>query len=57
MGGRTHLPVPVRYFDEASSINFQRSLKYGISTLGVVGQYWLNRLRLRRSTLFVPKGK
>jgi glycosyltransferase involved in cell wall biosynthesis len=27
------VPVPVRYFDEASSINFRRSLKYGLSTL------------------------
>ncbi|MHB1422640.1 MAG: glycosyltransferase family 2 protein [Gemmataceae bacterium] len=49
------IPVPVRYFDEASSINFRRSLKYGISTLGVVGQYWLDRLGLRRSPLYGPK--
>jgi glycosyltransferase involved in cell wall biosynthesis len=49
------IPVPVRYFDEASSINFRRSLKYGFSTLGVVGQYWLDRLGIRRSQLFVPK--
>jgi glycosyltransferase involved in cell wall biosynthesis len=49
------IPVPVRYFDEASSINFRRSLKYGFSTLGVVGQYWLDRLGIRRSALFGPK--
>jgi glycosyltransferase involved in cell wall biosynthesis len=49
------IPVPVRYFDEASSINFRRSLNYGISTLGVVGQYWLDRLGIRRSRLFGPK--
>jgi glycosyltransferase involved in cell wall biosynthesis len=49
------IPVPVRYFDEASSINFRRSLKYGISTLGVVGQYWLDRLGIRRSSLLRPK--
>ena len=48
------VPVPVRYFDEASSINFRRSVKYGISTLGVVGQYWLDRLGLRPSPLFLP---
>jgi glycosyltransferase involved in cell wall biosynthesis len=29
------IPVPVRYFGEASSINFQRSLRYGMSTLVV----------------------
>src|SRR5947209_20287299 len=49
------IPVPVRYFPEASSINFRRSLRYGLSTLGVVGQYWLDRLGVRRSPLFVPK--
>ncbi len=27
------IPVPVRYFKEASSINFWRSLKYGLATL------------------------
>jgi glycosyltransferase involved in cell wall biosynthesis len=48
------IPVPVRYFDEASSINFRRSLKYGFSTLGVVGQYWLDRLGIRHSPLFGP---
>jgi glycosyltransferase involved in cell wall biosynthesis len=49
------IPVPVRYFDEASSINFGRSVKYGLNTLGVVAQYWLNRLGIVRSKLFRPK--
>ena len=49
------IPVPVRYFDEASSINFQRSLRYGFATLGVVGQYWLHRLGYRSSPLFGAK--
>jgi glycosyltransferase involved in cell wall biosynthesis len=49
------IPVPVRYFDEASSINFRRSVVYGLSTLGAVGVYWLDRLRLYRSPLFQPK--
>jgi len=47
--------VPVRYFAEASSINFRRSLKYGFSTLGAVGLYWLDRLKLWRSKLFEAK--
>lgn len=34
------LPVPVRYFKEASSINFRRSLKYGILTLGVAVKHF-----------------
>jgi glycosyltransferase involved in cell wall biosynthesis len=49
------IPVPVRYFAEASSINFRRSTKYGLCTLGVMAQYWLNRLRLWRSPLFVAR--
>ncbi len=51
------MPVPVRYFDRASSINFRRSLRYGLLTVGVVGQYWLDRLRLYRSPLFHRKGQ
>ncbi len=46
------IPVPVRYFDEASSINFKRSVTYGFATLGAVGSYWLHRLGIRRSPLF-----
>jgi glycosyltransferase involved in cell wall biosynthesis len=46
------IPIPVRYFPEASSINFKRSLKYGLGTLAVVGQYWLDRLGVWRSKLF-----
>jgi glycosyltransferase involved in cell wall biosynthesis len=49
------IPVPVRYFDEASSINFRRSVVYGLATLGVVAQFWLDRLRLWRSPLFRAK--
>jgi glycosyltransferase involved in cell wall biosynthesis len=48
------IPVPVRYFDEASSINFRRSCQYGFGTLGTVGKFWLNRLGLWRSPLFQP---
>jgi glycosyltransferase involved in cell wall biosynthesis len=50
------VPVPVRYFDEASSINFRRSVKYGLSTLGVLGEFYLHRCRLRRSARFIAEG-
>ncbi|MFM7056800.1 MAG: glycosyltransferase family 2 protein [Planctomycetota bacterium] len=46
------IPVPVRYFDEASSINFRRSLRYGLLTLWVMLAFWLNRTGLARSPLF-----
>ena len=45
------VPVPVRYMDEASSISFRRSVTYGLSTLGVLGRWWLHRAGLR-SPLF-----
>ena len=41
--------VPTRYFEEASSVGFRRSVVYGLSTLRVVARYVLHRLRLRRS--------
>lgn len=34
------IPVPVRYFKEASSINFWRSLKYGLQTVWVAIKYF-----------------
>ncbi len=46
------IPVPVRYFDEASSINFRRSVKYGLSTLAVLGKFWTRRLGICRPTIF-----
>ncbi|MDY3561109.1 glycosyltransferase family 2 protein [Gemmata sp. JC673] len=49
------IPVPVRYFDEASQINFRRSTKYGLQTLTAVGRYWLNKFGWK-SDLFRPKG-
>ncbi len=33
------IPAPVRYFKEASSINFRRSLRYGLETLMVAIRY------------------
>ncbi|MCI0463487.1 MAG: glycosyltransferase family 2 protein, partial [Gemmataceae bacterium] len=48
------VPVPVRYFKEASSINFRRSVRYGVGTLGTVALYWLDRIGIHRSPLFRP---
>lgn len=38
------IPVPVRYFKEASSINFRRSLKYGVLTLLVSIRYFIRKI-------------
>ena len=43
---------PTKYFAEASSINFRRSLKYGLACLGVGLRFRLARMGLLRSTLF-----
>jgi glycosyltransferase involved in cell wall biosynthesis len=43
------IAVPTRYFEEASSVNFRRSVVYGLSTLRVVLRFVLHRLRIRRS--------
>jgi glycosyltransferase involved in cell wall biosynthesis len=49
------IAVPTRYFEEASSVGFQRSLVYGLSTLRVVARYLLHRLRVRRSRKLVAR--
>jgi glycosyltransferase involved in cell wall biosynthesis len=43
---------PTKYFAEASSINFRRSLKYGIGCLAVGGKFRLAKLGWLRSKLF-----
>jgi glycosyltransferase involved in cell wall biosynthesis len=49
------IPIPTRYAADASSINFRRSLKYGIQTVGVMGKYLLHRLGLYRAEIFRTK--
>jgi len=50
LGGRIgEVAVPTRYFAEASSVGFRRSVVYGLSTLRVVARFLLHRLRVRRS--------
>lgn len=46
-------PVPARYFEEASSVNFRVSLRYGIKTLGVLLRYMLHWTGVRRSRQFM----
>lgn len=47
-------PVPVRYFKEASSINFARSTEYGLRTLQTLLAFWAARWTLRKSPIFTP---
>ena len=53
--GVGEIGVPTRYFEEASSVGFRRSVVYGLSTLRVVARYLLHRLRLRRSPKLAPR--
>jgi len=46
------VPIPTRYFPEASSIGLKRSIIYGLGTLGVVIKYLLQRFHLYRFKLF-----
>src|SRR3712207_4666331 len=46
------VPVPTRYFPEASSVNFRRSVAYGFDVLGLVGRYLLHRTHIARSRKF-----
>ncbi|MER3415800.1 MAG: glycosyl transferase family 2 [Gemmataceae bacterium] len=46
------IPMPVRYFPEASSIGLGRSIVYGLGTLATVAEYWAHRLRIYQSPLF-----
>lgn len=45
---------PTKYFDDASSINFRRSLRYGLGCLRVGMTYRLAKWGLVRSPLFPP---
>jgi glycosyltransferase involved in cell wall biosynthesis len=46
---------PTKYFEEASSINFRRSVKYGLGCLLISIQYALHRFRVFKFAKFVPK--
>jgi len=46
------VPIPTRYFAEASSINFRRSLKYGIQTVMVMLKFALAKWGIHKSRIF-----
>jgi glycosyltransferase involved in cell wall biosynthesis len=46
------IAVPTRYFAEASSVNFRRSVKYGLQTLLVMLRYLLDRAGIRPERQF-----
>jgi glycosyltransferase involved in cell wall biosynthesis len=50
------LSCPTRYFPEASSIGFRRSVRYGLGVLVTSLQFRLQRLRVARFRIFDPNG-
>lgn len=48
------ISCPTRYFDDASSINFRRSVRYGFGVLGTTALFLLRRTGLARPPLFEP---
>ncbi|HEV2114269.1 MAG TPA: glycosyltransferase family 2 protein [Terriglobales bacterium] len=51
------LSCPTRYFAEASSIGFVRSIKYGFGVLATAIKYRLQRMHLAKFRIFSPKGR
>ncbi len=48
---------PTKYFEDASSINFRRSVKYGLGVLATTLQFALQRLGVVQFRIFSPKGR
>lgn len=46
------ITCPTRYFEEASSINFMRSVTYGMGVIGISFRYLLQKLHLARYSIF-----
>ncbi len=51
------ISCPARYFPEASSINWRRSMTYGIGVLQTSLQFVLARHRVRKYRMFSPEGR
>jgi len=51
------ISCPTRYFPEASSIGFRRSVVYGMGVMGTAMRFRLHRIGLRRDVLFAPSGR
>jgi glycosyltransferase involved in cell wall biosynthesis len=51
------ISCPTKYFPEASSINFRRSVKYGLGVLATTGSFVLHKLGIRRAPRFGASGR
>ncbi|MBS1852284.1 MAG: glycosyltransferase family 2 protein [Acidobacteria bacterium] len=55
--GIGEVSCPTKYFEEASSINFRRSVKYGFGVLGTTLQFALQKAGLGQFRIFSAKGR
>lgn len=51
----TEVAVETRYYEDASSISFMRSVKYGLETLEIMGKFLCQRFKIKRFPIFTPK--
>lgn len=51
------ISCPARYFDEASSINFSRSVKYGLGVLQTSFLFYFRKRGLSKTALFSESGR
>jgi len=51
------ISCPTRYFEDASSINFKRSIKYGFGVLSTAGKFMLQKSGVKQFPMFSIYGK
>ncbi|MBM4134680.1 MAG: glycosyltransferase family 2 protein [Nitrospira sp.] len=51
------ITCPTKYFPDASSISFRRSVKYGLSVLMTTAKFVLAKWGIRRFPIFDPQGR
>ena len=51
------ISCPAKYFEEASSINFSRSVKYGLGVLATSFLFFLHKRKMSKTRLFDSAGK
>ena len=51
------ISCPTKYFEEASSISFRRSVKYGLGVLATTASFVLHKAGIRHVARFEPDGK
>jgi glycosyltransferase involved in cell wall biosynthesis len=51
------ISCPTKYFEDASSINFKRSVQYGLGVLGTTFTFAANKWGLMNSAMFAKRGR